>query len=256
MLRERIQSAFVMAPVALAAAWFGGLAFALLVAVAGFAMLWEWQRLTTPHRGFDGLGRALAGAMVATAMLTVSNPAMAGLVVLVAAVYALVAGRSPWLAAGAVYIGVPLLSLVWLREAGGTETLLWLFAVVWGTDIGAYAAGRLIGGPKIAPLISPSKTWAGLLGGMAAAAGLSAYGAGLVANAHVVELAAAGAGLAVVAQGGDFFESWLKRRAGVKDSSGLIPGHGGVLDRVDGLIAVAPLVALWVVLHKGGVATW
>lgn len=256
MLLPRILSALVMAPLALLAAWVGGYVFAGLVAVAGGLMVWEWQRMTSPLRAFDELGRAVAVAMVVAPPMMIYRPELAVMVVAVAVLYALFVGRSRWLTAGALYVGIPILSLVWLRDRGGLATLIWLFAVVWGTDIGAYAAGRLIGGAKIAPTISPSKTWAGLFGGMTTAAIAAAVGGVLVHQPHWLVLAIFGAGLAVIAQIGDFFESWVKRRAGVKDSSHLIPGHGGVLDRVDGLIAVAPLVALAVVVFKGGLETW
>ncbi len=156
-----------------------------------------------------------------------------------------------WWAAGALYIGLAAVSLVMMPPI----VVGLVLGVVIFTDTGAYFAGRAIGGPKIAPTISPSKTWAGLFGGMAASAiflGLivalaasaaqalatSAGAQGDIARAALVA-AALGAGLAVVAQAGDFFESWLKRKAGVKDSSRLIPGHGGLFDRVDGLLPVA-----------------
>lgn len=168
--------------------------------------------------------------------------------------------RAAWFLVGLIYIGLAAFSLV----AMPAELLFLALGVVICTDTGAYFAGRTIGGPKIAPAISPSKTWAGLFGGMAAAAlwtalamafvvyavsGLS--GSGRSGEIHVViatvcKAAAIGGGLAVAAQAGDFFESWLKRKAGVKDSSRLIPGHGGVFDRVDGLLPVGIIVwAAW-----------
>lgn len=136
------------------------------------------------------------------------------------------------------YVGLPLVALLVLRDrADGFLLTLWTFIAVWATDIGAYFAGRAIGGPKLAPRISPSKTWAGLGGGVAAAWGAGA----LVASQGQLPAALLylGAPMAVLAQAGDLFESWLKRRAGVKDSGTLLPGHGGVLDRLDGLVPVA-----------------
>ena len=121
--------------------------------------------------------------------------------------------------------------------------MLWLFAVVWATDIGAYAAGRTIGGPKLAPAISPNKTWSGLAGGVALAAAVGAIAAWIQGAVDVVLLAAVSGVLAVVAQGGDLLESRLKRRVGAKDSSNLIPGHGGFLDRFDGILAAALVVS-------------
>jgi phosphatidate cytidylyltransferase len=148
--------------------------------------------------------------------------------------------------AGILYAGLPGLALIFLRhQPAGAVLVIWTLAIVWATDIAAYFAGRTFGGPKIAPAISPSKTWAGLLGGMTAAAAAG----GLLAAEFDLGFApwlgaGLGAGLAVAAQAGDFFESSLKRRAGVKDSGTLLPGHGGVMDRLDGLVPVSVLVAL------------
>jgi phosphatidate cytidylyltransferase len=155
------------------------------------------------------------------------------------------------------YAVAALVGLLWLRHqpAHGRETVLWIVACVWATDIGAYFVGRSAGGAKLAPSISPGKTWSGLLGGMAWAAVASAalgYAFGL---GETFPLAAIGAGLAVVDQVGDLVESAAKRRAGVKDSGTLIPGHGGLLDRIDGLVAVIVVVAL-VRLLVGGTWPW
>ncbi len=149
-----------------------------------------------------------------------------------------------WIVGGFLYALLPAAALLWIRERADHTLflLLWVFIVTWSTDIGAYFAGRAIGGPKLAPAISPNKTWAGLIGGMIAAAvlgGVWATTTGLPgALIWLAPLFAAGAQL------GDLFESWLKRRAGVKDSGDLLPGHGGVLDRLDGLVVVACLTAL------------
>lgn len=150
------------------------------------------------------------------------------------------AGRTLGLLAGAIYVGLAGMSLANLPAA----VLLGVIAVVVATDTGAYFSGRTIGGPKIAPRISPSKTWAGLIGGATlagvVAAGAFVYNTGELVMRPMLFIAfAIGAVLAILAQAGDFFESWLKRRAGVKDSSNLIPGHGGVLDRIDGMLPVA-----------------
>ena len=149
-----------------------------------------------------------------------------------------------WQVAGFLYALVPALALLWIRDRApqGLELLLWVFIVTWTTDIGAYFAGRAIGGPKLAPSISPNKTIAGLIGGMISAA---------LAGYVWVELTRMSAALfwlaplfALAAQGGDLFESGLKRRAGLKDSGTWLPGHGGALDRLDGLVVVAVLTAL------------
>ena len=148
-----------------------------------------------------------------------------------------------WKVAGFIYALVPALALLWIRDRApqGLELLLWVFIVTWTTDIGAYFAGRAIGGPKLAPRISPNKTIAGLVGGMISAA-LAGY-----AWTELTSLSAALFWLAplfaLAAQAGDLFESWMKRKAGVKDSGNWLPGHGGALDRLDGLVVVAVLTA-------------
>lgn len=137
-------------------------------------------------------------------------------------------------------------ALLWLRHQPGVgrETILWILVCIWATDIGAYFVGRMAGGAKLAPRISPGKTWSGLIGGMAWAAAGSAMMGYAFGLGETVHLAIAGAALAIVGQAGDLLESAAKRRAGVKDSGRLIPGHGGLLDRIDGLMAV--LVAVGV----------
>lgn len=151
--------------------------------------------------------------------------------------------------AGILYLFVPALCLIWIRQLGLPYILVIILAV-WMTDIGAYFTGRKFGGPKVAPKISPNKTWSGLIGGMVASS-IACYA---VAAYYQIDNACAypfiGAVLAVIAQAGDFFESWMKRRAGVKDSGTLIPGHGGILDRIDGLLTAVPCFAffLWLTL--------
>ena len=204
MLWKRVLSALVMAPVALAAAWYGSYAFLALVTLAGIALAWEWTRLC--YGGFIPGGRVL---MVAAALL----PVIAWLepvrgMILIAASILLVClppvpdgKRRGWMALGAVYILLPQLALIAIREQG-RMLLLWTLFLVWATDSGAYFAGRLIGGPKLAPRLSPKKTWAGLAGGMAMAAAVGwAMRQGEMSNA--AHLALLSAGLAVLAQAGD-----------------------------------------------------
>ena len=158
--------------------------------------------------------------------------------------------RVIWALTGVVYIGsagvfLAMLGNGWFMGGGRLGLVLSLLSVVVATDTGAYFTGRALGGPKIAPAISPSKTWSGLFGGMILAAVVMAASTNFgVVNLGVPAALAVGAALAVVAQSGDFLESWMKRRAGVKDSGKLIPGHGGVFDRVDGLLAVTFAVGL------------
>jgi phosphatidate cytidylyltransferase len=199
----RTFSGIVMILVALAAVVVGGYAFAVLAAAVATAVFYEWTRLT------KGWGAA-------------------------------------WYIGGFLYAALAALALLWIREradeAEGLRLVLWVFVVVWCVDIGAYFAGRKIGGPKLAPSISPGKTWAGFYGGVAAATLLGGAWV-LYTSLHPVLLLLAPL-FAAAAQGGDLFESWMKRRAGVKDSGRWLPGHGGVFDRVDGLLPVAILTAI------------
>ena len=152
-----------------------------------------------------------------------------------------------WYIGGFAYALVAALSLLWIRDRAedGIALVMWVFIIVWTTDIGAYFTGRAIGGPKLAPSVSPNKTWAGFYGGVVAAA-LFAGGWALLTGLHWLVLLLAPM-FSVAAQGGDLFESWMKRRAGIKDSGNLLPGHGGVFDRLDGLLPVAVLTAIAVV---------
>lgn len=150
-----------------------------------------------------------------------------------------------WMVTGFLYALLPALALLWLRDRApqGLELVYWVFIVTWTTDIGAFFAGRGIGGPKLAPAISPKKTWAGLIGGMVSA-GLAgwAWTQYVMLPLSLVWLAPI---FAAAGQGGDFFESWIKRRAGAKNSGSMLPGHGGLLDRLDGLVVIAVLTALF-----------
>lgn len=257
MLRQRILSALVLAPLALAAVWYGSWAFVLLASLAGGLLAWEWTRLCL---GRFGAGGVVLGLMAVTvAVLGLTGPLWGLLVIVTAAVAAPLAqsaaGRSNWwMVSGALYIGLPTLALVWLRSQG-RETILWLLFLVWATDIGAYAAGRAFGGPKLLPRVSPKKTWAGLAGGVVSA-GLVGAGVALATNLSPWLLILVSAGLAVVAQAGDLAESSVKRHFGVKDSSSIIPGHGGVFDRLDGLLAAAPVVATLCLAFGGGLPQW
>lgn len=263
-LKTRVVSAVVMAAAVLLAIVAGPIAFAVLVACGAAILSWEWTRLCGEGR-FGATGTAMA--LCAAACVGVAAfgwPGLALLLALPAAALVYLMARARrlrprWVAAGVIYISVPVVALVWLRaDPGGARLILWLMATVWATDIGAFFAGRLIGGPKLAPRISPKKTWAGLLGAMASAGAVGALADLAVPGAPgAAALAAAGALLAVVAQAGDLGESWVKRRFGAKDSSGLIPGHGGLLDRVDGLLAAAVALGAWQWLSGGGgVLAW
>lgn len=240
-----------MTPAMLAAIYVGAPVFdALIVAVAA-ALIWEWQGLLAPRAGLMR-AVAIAGTVAAVAAAVLGCAyGLAAAAVTSVAVGVLARRRGgadrALLGLGPLYVAVPCLAVLVLRHEHGFAVTTGMFAMVWATDIGAYAFGRGIGGPKLAPRISPNKTWAGLLGGMAcsAAVGAALAGFGVLPGAGVALSAFFGAALAVVAQAGDLFESAVKRRVGAKDSSRLIPGHGGLLDRVDGVMTAAP-VALWV----------
>lgn len=250
-LAVRAISAVCLAPFVLWGMWLGGgPLLALLTLAAGLAM-GEWAAMNLA----DGAMRrpyivSTAGVAAALVVLCAASPWWAlGALALGATLAAVAAPDRRLLAAlGAPYVVIGCAAL-WTLAAGpgGRTALFYVVLAVWATDIGAYAAGRSIGGPKLAPRLSPKKTWAGLIGGMAAAA-LTGVGVALaaegLAEGPILAAGLLAALLAVVAQAGDLFESWSKRRAGVKDSGRIIPGHGGLLDRIDGLLAAAPALAL------------
>jgi phosphatidate cytidylyltransferase len=161
--------------------------------------------------------------------------------------------RVGWLAVGVVYIGVPCLMLIHLRSVPnlGAETVLWLFVLVWAADTGAYAFGSTIGGPKLAPVISPNKTWAGLAGAIICSGLAGLVVARTLEIDSLLRLTILSGAVGLVAQAGDLAESWFKRRFGKKDAGGIIPGHGGLLDRVDGLLT-ASATAGALSLSRGG----
>ncbi|WP_207478814.1 phosphatidate cytidylyltransferase [Arenibaculum pallidiluteum] len=261
-LRTRVFSALVLGPIVLGIVWLGGWAFHLMILAFALLTVAEWVRLVEPERPhapgcMAGLGTVVVlgsllawgggGALLAVVVLTP--------VLYVAARQACRARHPKLIAVALPYVAGGAAGLAWLREdaAAGLGVFLLVLLAVWATDTGAYAAGRLIGGPKLAPRVSPKKTWAGLLGGMLAS-GISAWAiARGFGAASPATAAALGAGIAVVSQMGDLFESWVKRRYGVKDSGHLIPGHGGLLDRVDGLLVAAPVFAL---LHAASRGPW
>ncbi len=264
-LRPRVLSAIVMAAVALVALSSGPLTFAALVAAAAAILAWEWTRLCGGGRfGWTGLIQAVAVvAVVAAATFTEAGIGVALVLAGIAGDYiaARISGRRHprWIAAGTAYVGLPCIALIWLRDVdvAGQGLILWLFVIVWATDIGAFFAGRLIGGPRLAPAISPNKTWAGL-GGAVVAAAIGGALLGLIFDfaPSPMKLAAASGILAVVAQVGDLAESMVKRRFGAKDASSLIPGHGGLFDRVDGLLAAALGLAVWQWVTGATVLAW
>ncbi|NKE47686.1 phosphatidate cytidylyltransferase [Roseomonas frigidaquae] len=257
-LRKRALSAAVLLPAALACIWFGAESFTAMVALAVAVLTWEWVHLCGRRtRAFPGLAVPLV--VLAAGTLAVMDRVRVGLLVLLAGFavtwlgVSLMGRRSGVtqparrLAAGVLYIGLAGLALIELRHdnEAGRGNVLFVFVVVWASDIGAYLAGRAFGGPKLAPAVSPNKTWSGALGGLVAAlifGGACALaftpGAALASIAVVVVL------VGVASQAGDLLESAIKRHFKVKDTSSLIPGHGGLLDRLDGVLAAAPVAAL------------
>ncbi len=212
-LGVRAASAAVLLPVALGALWWGGEVWHGLTVVAGLLMMREWSAMTR--------GRALAWS----------------------------------LPVGLVWILPAVVALAWLRnrEPGGAQTILFVFCVVWASDIGAYMVGRLVGGPKLAPSISPGKTRSGAVGGLGAVVLVGLVAAWLGGGSYGTAAMVA-AGLGVAAQAGDLLESAVKRHFGVKDSGNLIPGHGGLLDRLDAVLTAAPLA--WALVAWRGVELW
>jgi phosphatidate cytidylyltransferase len=236
-----------MGSLALATAWIGGFVFAVFWWVASIVLLWEWQRLVGGARLAERV--AVGSLLVGLSALSALHNSILGVgaaLVLGAVAVGWLAGRREgiWAAVGAIYAGALVASAVLLRisPSFGLASILWMFAVVWGTDIAAYFAGRLIGGPRLWPSVSPGKTWAGAIVGALAGAVL-----GLMLAAWTNRLAALfwlGLATAIVSELGDLFESALKRRFGVKDSSGLIPGHGGLMDRLDAFVAASVFAAI------------
>ena len=242
-LRLRIASGLVLAVIVLAATWVGGLPFRLLSVLIAMLVYYEWSTITRLVE-VDFRGNAFGWAITAIAggMIVLGEGELALVTVAVASIlsvlHALWSRRSFWLPGGIAYAGLTALSLASIRadDATGLIAMLFVFAVVWATDILAYFVGRAIGGPRLAPAISPGKTWSGAIGGAVAAvlAGCGVYLLFFPAPSLWVPVVAFV--LSVFSQVGDLFESFIKRRFGVKDSSRLIPGHGGVMDRVDGLV--------------------
>jgi phosphatidate cytidylyltransferase len=256
-LALRIASALVLVPVALGTAYIGGWPFAAFWGVAAIGVLWEWDSLVAQAGPWSAVLMTGAASLVLALVLIANGGVLAAIVVVAMSMLGAAAlaprGRRTWVAGGILYAGALGAAPILLRSdrAYGFLAVMFLFAIVWTTDIVAYFVGRAAGGPKLVPRVSPKKTWSGALGGTVAAALMA------IAVAEVAELPqwpAIGM-LAIVvsiaAQGGDLFESFVKRRFGAKDSSHAIPGHGGLMDRLDGFIA-ASVVAALIGLARGG----
>lgn len=269
-LQKRVLSALVLIPVVLAVAYLGHPYWTGLVVVFGGTMAWEWARICGRRRNpvdpapaarlpiSDTSQEVLVSIAVAVLCILVWGFArsllseISGWMILIgAAIVATVVAvpwhgwRALWFGLGTIYVVLPCWAILWVRSGGeGLPNLLWVLGIVIAADTGAYAAGRTIGGPKLAPRISPNKTWAGLGGAVVSAGLVGGIAALLVDPSSLWPLVVVSAALAIVEQAGDLMESALKRHFGVKDSSHIIPGHGGMLDRVDGLLAVTVVVAV------------
>lgn len=244
----RIVTAFLLGSISVALAWAGTLPFAALVLAVALILSWEWSQVVRGP-GIDlplAIQAAAAAGAIALAAFGFAALGVAILLIGTIIVLALEFGARPVLsAAGVLYAGLPAVALIWLRssEPMGFYAVIFVMLVVAATDTAAFFCGRLIGGPRLAPSISPKKTWSGLLGGISAA-GLTAGAFAYALGAPALPLAVVGVAMGLVAQAGDLAESSLKRAFHLKDASGLLPGHGGFMDRVDGLVPVAVLLAL------------
>ena len=260
----RTASAMVLAPMVLACIYLGGWTFYVLCALAAAGILWEWTRLVMARPDAKVLLAGFAALLAALLLTGLDRPSAAILAVAIGAVLAgsvasarsraLPYRNSPfWMAAGMVYAGIAFLGPALLRRDPdlGFTAVLFVTVIVWATDIFAFGSGRAIGGPRMLPKVSPNKTWSGAVGGLiggVAAGTLVAYASGIGKLATVALIASV---LSVLAQAGDLLESAVKRRFGAKDTSGLIPGHGGLMDRLDGFL-VAALAALLIGMLRQG----
>jgi phosphatidate cytidylyltransferase len=247
---RRVASAIVLAAVALGATMARPWTFLVLVMIGGGIIAWEWGRVTRGN-GSDSTAMVATVSVAAIAVFVFLGRPEYALLLLAATAAAIgyttyASGLAAWSIAGLMYAALPAAALVWLRDdtALGLAAILFLFAVAWTTDTASYAGGRLIGGPKLAPGISPKKTWSGFIVGALAAALVGIAFAAALDNTSATRLAFVSVALALACQMGDLVESWVKRRFGAKDMSQLIPGHGGLLDRIDGLLFAAVLAAL------------
>ncbi|RKE73362.1 phosphatidate cytidylyltransferase [Pseudorhodoplanes sinuspersici] len=254
----RIASAAILAPLAVGAAYLGSWPFSIFWLVAAIAVWWEWVGLVDPAGRHVVLATGACALILQAILIETGHAAIAIMVIALGVLAAVVtAGRqSPLVAGGIVYASALLVAPVILRadEAFGFAAILMLFAVVWGTDIGGYFSGRTFGGPKLAAAISPKKTWSGAIGGTIVGIAAAIAICQLFGIKNVVSIGLIALALSIVSQAGDLFESWLKRRVDAKDASGLIPGHGGVMDRLDGFIFAATVAALLGVV-RGGLET-
>jgi phosphatidate cytidylyltransferase len=255
-LGVRLASGVILAALVLVDLWLGGLWVVVLAAVATVLMFWEYHRLVTSSESLTEPRLLVMGAAgVAAIALTAASGLAAGAMALAlgaAAVAVMARPSAAWLAPGMLYIGLGMCFLVWLRLGAetGFPVLLWLILVVIAADVGAYFVGRMVGGPRLWPAVSPGKTWSGALGGLALAL-LVGVAFGTRFGMALPGVAFLSLAAAVASQLGDLLESAVKRHYKVKDASALIPGHGGVLDRLDGILGALWFFALYQVIFAG-----
>jgi phosphatidate cytidylyltransferase len=256
-LLMRVLSSLVLVPVAIGTAYAGGLVFTGFWMIVALCVIWEWDTLVCAHdkRPVLTIGSvAIAGAAVLLMLGRTATPV--ALVVLSTLGVVTLASKPHrgWCTLGVLYAGALLIAPVLLRRDPtlGFAAIVFLFAVVWLTDITAYFCGRALGGPKLMPHVSPNKTWSGAIGGVAGALLGGTAVAWYAGIGNLASVAAVAFVLSIASQAGDLFESALKRRFDAKDASGLIPGHGGVMDRVDGFV-FAVTVAVLIGLARGGI---
>ncbi|HWF93908.1 MAG TPA: phosphatidate cytidylyltransferase [Xanthobacteraceae bacterium] len=255
-LMLRICSALVLVPLAIGTAYLGGWPFALFWSLAALGVFWEWGALVAgdARRPVTIAGGA---ALVVSLGLAAAGRFTAAVIVTAIGIVAIApmapARHRGWVAGGVPYAGAIGIAPIALRSDSedGFVAVIFLFAIVWTTDIVAYFMGRLIGGPKLLPRVSPKKTWSGAISGLAAAVLAALAVANAAGLSVLLPIALVAAALSCVAQAGDLFESRLKRRFGAKDSSHLIPGHGGLMDRLDGFVLAAAVAALIGTLRGG-----
>lgn len=263
----RVTSALILAPIVLVAIIYGEPAYDVLVAVMGALLAWEWEKMLCDRKSYVSVSLTLMAALVVFLARDINPVLILGVIAFFALFLYFKTGKKLLLSFGAFYIGLPLLSMMYIAyysDAGTGDLnysykyILWLLFVVWATDVGGYVVGKSIGGAKLCPKISPNKTWAGLFGGMLFSV-IVTYLFVITMNHYyksslsLTYFLLSSVALAFVSQVGDIFESKIKRYLDIKDSSNLIPGHGGVFDRVDGLLFAAPAVALFVLLSNLGV---
>jgi phosphatidate cytidylyltransferase len=252
-LTLRVLSALVLAPLAIATAYAGGFVFIGFWTIAAIGILIEWEKIVGSAHAIRGAGELAVGAAGAVAAMGYLSPGAVFLALGVVAEWLVTRERRAWSAFGVAIAGAPLVACILLRADPdyGFLAMIVLFAVVWANDVFGYFVGRLVGGPKLWPRVSPKKTWAGAIGGAVGGVLAAVAVAWFSGMANLLAIAVLALLLSAVSQTGDLFESSVKRRFGVKDASHVIPGHGGIMDRLDGFVASA-LVAVIIGVVRGG----